>query len=58
MEETTLEITSLAEAMAWGDSMKLAYEREREAHAEALRKLEVERMLADDLGYWWQRQQD
>ena len=53
-----IEIKTLTEAIEWGDSMQRAYEREREAHAETLRKLEIERMLADDLDYWWQRQQD
>ena len=37
MEETTLEITTIAEAIAWGDSMQRAYERECERHAETLR---------------------
>jgi len=58
MDAETVEIRTVAEAMAWGDSMQRAYEREREAHAETLRLLEIERMLADDFGYWWQRQQD
>ena len=53
-----IEITTLAEAIEWGDSMQRAYERECAAHAETARLLEIERMIADDLDYWWQRQQD
>lgn len=57
-ETESVEIKTLPEAMAWGDSMQRAYELEREAHAETLRKLEIERMIAEDFAYWWQRQQD
>ena len=53
-----IEIKTLAEALQYGDDWQRAYEREREAHAETARLLEIERMLADDLDYWWQRQQD
>ena len=53
-----LEIRTVEEALAWGDSLQAALDREIAAHAETLRKLEIERMIADDLDYWWQRQQD
>ena len=53
-----IEIKTLAEAMDYADSIQWLYEREREAHAETLRLLEIERMLADDFADWWQRQQD
>ena len=53
-----IEIKTLAEALQYGDDWQHAYEREAAAHAETLRKLEIERMLADDFAYWWQRQQD
>ena len=53
-----IEIKTLTEAMDYADSIQRLYEAEREAHAETLRLLEIERMIADDLDYWWQRQQD
>ena len=58
MPADQVEIRTVAEALAWGAAWQLAYEREAEAHAEALRKLEIERMLSEDFAYWWQRQQD
>ena len=53
-----IEINILAEAMEYADSIQRLYEAEREAHAETLRKLEIERMLAEDFAYWWKQQQD
>ena len=53
-----IEINTLAEALQYGDDWQRAYERESAAHAETLRLLEIERMLAEDFADWWQRQQD
>jgi hypothetical protein len=57
-EPALLRIDTVAEALDLSDAWQRTYERERDAHAETLRKLEIERILADDFAYWWQRQQD
>ena len=58
MPEPQVEIRTIADAIAQLDAWIVAYDRLAEAHSETLRLLEIERMLADDLDYWWQRQQD
>ena len=58
MPADQVDIRTLPEALAQLDAWIVAYDRLAEAHAETLRKLEIERMIADDLDYWWQRQQD
>ena len=58
MSADQIEIRTLPDALAQLDAWIVAYDRLAEAHAEALRKLEIERMLAEDFAYWWQRQQD
>ena len=50
-----VEIRTVEQALAWGDAMQRAYEREAAAHAETLRKLEIERMLAEDFAAQWHR---
>ena len=58
-QETPLvSITTLPEALAQLDAWIVAYDRLAETHAETLRKLEIERMLAEDFAYWWKQQQD
>ena len=58
MEETRVEIRTLPEALAQLDAWIVAYDRLAETHAETLRKLEIERMLAEDFAWWWKQQQD
>ena len=53
-----IEIKTITEAIDYADSIQRLYEAECAAHAETLRLLEIERMLADDFADWWQRQQD
>ena len=54
MEETRVEIRTLPDALAQLDAWIIAYDKLAEAHAEALRKLEIERMLAEDFAWWMQ----
>jgi hypothetical protein len=56
--EPLLRIDTVAEALQYGDEWRVAYERECAAHAETLRRLEIERMLADSFETWWKQQQD
>lgn len=48
----TVEIRTIAEAMTHADGWQRLYELERDAHAETLRKLELERIVSGDLNWW------
>ena len=50
-----VEISTLAEALAWGDGWRAAYERLEREHAEALRELSLQRIMADDFADAWHR---
>ena len=52
-EEIT--IRTITEAMDYADACRTAYERERAAHSETLRLLELERLLSKHGWEAWQR---
>jgi len=56
-EPELLRVDTISAALDLSDAWALAYRRECAAHAETLRKLQIERMLADDFAWWWEQQQ-